>query len=109
METAFGRFFESNTITMAQIGISGSAGETLLNIFPNPCIGETYFYTDDLDAAWLCLYDYSGNIKEKWPITAGKTLHVNISLPTGTYHLVLRDHYQNPLGLAKPLFISEAH
>jgi hypothetical protein len=96
-------------MNMAQIGISGNAGETLLNIFPNPCRGETFFYTDDLEAAWVCLYDYAGNLQDKWVIVPGRTLHVNIQLPQGTYHLVLRDHYQNPLGMAKPLFVSEAH
>ena len=94
---------------MAQIGVTGNSGESLLNIFPNPCVGDTYLYTDDLDAAWLFIYDPDGNIKEKWAINPGITLHVNISLPPGTYQLVLKDGYQNILGLPKPLFVSESH
>ncbi len=94
---------------MAQIGISGTQGESLLNIFPNPCIGDTYLYTDDLEAAWVCIFDQIGNIKMQWPIAAGKTLHVEISLHPGIYQMVLKDHYGNILGLAKPLYISESH
>ena len=94
---------------MAEIGLLGSLREPLLNIFPNPCIGETYFYTDDLEANWLYIYDYSGNVKEKWRITPGRTLHVDLSLAPGTYHIILRDGFQNPLGLPKPLFISTSH
>ena len=94
---------------MPQAGLSGSQGETLLNIFPNPCIGETYLYTDDLEAAWVFVYDQIGNMREKWPINPGITLHINISLPSGIYQLVLKDHCQNILGLPRPLFISETH
>lgn len=94
---------------MAQTGIASNSGESLLNIFPNPCIGETYLYTDDLEAAWIFIYDQTGSIKEKWAISPGKTLHVNIQLSPGTYQLILKDGYQNILGLAKPLFVSTAH
>ena len=89
--------------------LSDHKGETMLNIFPNPCKGDTFFYTDDPEAAWVCLFDPSGHLQEKWSILPGKTIHVNFNLATGTYHLVLQDHFQNPLGLAKPLFISDHH
>lgn len=94
---------------MTQVGMSGESGESLLNIFPNPCVGDTYLYTDDLEAAWLFIYDQTGSIKEKWAINPGITLHVKISLSPGTYQLILKDGYQNILGLAKPLFVSEHH
>jgi|LakMenEpi03Aug12_release.lakeMendotaPanAssembly.Ray.scaffolds.fasta_scaffold739475_1 hypothetical protein len=100
---------ELKTNKMAQLSISGNAGESLLNIFPNPCKGGTYLYTDDLEAAWVVLFDPQGNQINQWQIIAGKTLHIQLSLTPGTYQLVLKDAYQNIMGGAKPLFISESH
>jgi hypothetical protein len=94
---------------MAQTGIVNNQGEPLLNIFPNPCIGDTYLYTDDLDAAWIFIYDHAGNIREQSPIIAGRTLHIHLSLGPGTYQLILKDQSQNMLGTARPLFISTSH
>ena len=92
---------------MSQTESSKNHGEALLNIFPNPCIGDTYLYTDDLEAAWVIVYDCLGSIKQKWLISPGQTLHVKITLSAGAYQLVLMDNCQNILGLPKSLFISE--
>lgn len=93
---------------MAQTGISESNRESLLNIFPNPCIGDTYLYTDDPEAAWVIIYNDQNIEQALWPIEAGKTLHININLPEGTYQLVLKDPYKNTLGVAKPIYISSS-
>ena len=94
---------------MAQTGISGSAPESMINIFPNPCIGDTYLYTDDLEAGWVSIHDMKGNEMAIWPIQAGKTLHINLALTNGTYLLVLKNIYFHQLGSPKTLFVSEAH
>lgn len=94
---------------MAQTGISGGAQESMVNIFPNPCIGDTYLYTDDLEASWVFIYDQSGSERSSWVIQPGKTLHIHLSLEVGTYQLVLKDNFMNKLGSAKTLFISEVH
>jgi len=100
---------ELTPFIMAQTGISGNQGESLVNIFPNPCIGETYLYTDDLEAAWVCILDMDGNAHLQSPIDPGKTLHINLALTPGTYQLILKDHFNNVLGQAKMLYISESH
>lgn len=97
---------------MAEAGISGATGmhgETLLNIFPNPCKGDTFLYTDDLEAAFIQLFDSSGQLQAQWPITAGKTLHIDLDLEPGTYHVVLINHFYQGLGKPKALYISEIH
>lgn len=94
---------------MAQIGYSGNQGETLINIFPNPCIGDTYLYTDDLEAAWVCILDETGRIQLQTPISSGRTLHINLELQPGTYQLMLQDVYRQVLGRPKLLYISAAH
>jgi hypothetical protein len=94
---------------MAQTEFSGTAPESMVNIFPNPCVGDTYLYTDDLEAAWVYIYDEAGELKAWWPIRAGKTLHIELQLKQGAYQLVLKNHFLNKLGEAKTLFISESH
>ena len=94
---------------MAQTGISGGTPESMINIFPNPCIGDTYLYTDDLEAAWVFIYDLSGAERARWAIQPGKTLHVHINLPDGVYQLILKDPFLNKLGAPKTLFISATH
>jgi len=94
---------------MAQTGISGSNNESLLNIFPNPCIGDTYLYTDDPQAAWVYIYDAHYHEKAKWKIEVGKTLHIELILPEGTYQLVLKDDFQHQLGAGKSIYISGSY
>jgi hypothetical protein len=98
-----------NQSIMAQTGISNGHPESMINIFPNPCIGDTYLYTDDLEAAWVVIYDLSGSERARWAIDPGKTLHVHMSLGDGTYQLILKDAFQNKLGSPKTLYISASH
>jgi hypothetical protein len=94
---------------MAQIRYSSNQEEALLNIFPNPCIGDTYLYTDDLEAAWVCILNETGQIQMQTPIISGRTLHVKLALEPGTYQLMLQDVYHQVLGRPKLLYISASH
>lgn len=94
---------------MAELGISGKSGEIMLNIFPNPCKGDTYLYTDDLEASYVRIINKEGRESGNWAISPGKTLHIQLQLSPGIYELVLLNQFGEPLGFSKSLYISEIH
>ena len=92
---------------MSHKGINQLAAnqESLLSIFPNPCLGDTYLYTDDPDAEFVSICNSDGEMILRETIVPGRSLYMVLNLAPGTYYLELKDRNLNHLGLPRLLQI----
>lgn len=96
---------QKDPLTPFKGNIPVSAGISLLNIFPNPCYGETSFYTDDPEAAHIYIFQADGNQVLNLPIQAGVTVNITLILEPGTYQAYIADKSGQWLGKGHELYM----